>query len=195
MPKVQRRFDSSRSRHHRRPGIHRPRPGRIVALLAVLMATTLFWQSKPVSAAPVLGGQLFATGNDVQVQVMPASAGFTSELWLFEPIGSRRRIATNRDVGLVVDLGTFPQGTELVFGIHVLNTGDDFRMGPGSRNADGQIHDQSSTSSRPARRGWASRTSSAAETATTTTTSSSSAAASRPRCPKGPTADAGPDQR
>ena len=106
------------------------------------MATTLFWQSKPVSAAPVLGGQLFATGNDVQVQVMPASAGFTSELWLFEPIGSRRRIATNRDVGLVVDLGTFPQGTELVFGIHVLNTGDDFRMGVGSRNADGQIHDQ-----------------------------------------------------
>ena len=137
-----RRFDSSRTRRRRRGDSRRRPGGSTLGLLVVLVATLLFWQSKPASAAPVLGGELFATGNDVQVQVMPASAGFTSELWLFEPLASRRRIATNRDVGLVVDLGTFPQGTELVFGIHVINTGDDFRMGPGSRNADGQIHAQ-----------------------------------------------------
>ncbi len=94
----------------------------------------------PVRAAPVLGGQLFATGGSVEVQVLPASAGYTSELWLFEPEASRTRIATNRDVGRIVDLGTFPAGAELVFGIHVINTGYDYRMGPGSRNPDGQIH-------------------------------------------------------
>ena len=32
-----------------------------------------------------------------------------------------------------------------MFGIHVLNTGDDFRMGPASRNADNQFHDQVET--------------------------------------------------
>src|SRR4249919_879549 len=65
-------------------------------------------------AALVLGGQLFSSGARVEVQVLPASAGFTSELWLFSP-GPARRLATNRDVGLVVDLGTFPTGVELVF--------------------------------------------------------------------------------
>lgn len=93
----------------------------------------------PATAAPELGGQLFATGARVEVQVLPASAGFTSELWLFEP-GPARRLATNRDVGLVVDLGTFPAGVELVFGIKVLNTGQTFKMGPGDRNPDGIPH-------------------------------------------------------
>jgi len=93
----------------------------------------------PAPAAPELGGQLFSTGQPVEVQVEPASAGFTSELWLFEP-GPARRLATNRDVGLVVQLGSFPAGVELVFGIKVLNTGDTFKMGPGDRNPDGIPH-------------------------------------------------------
>ena len=137
-----RRFDSSRTRRRRRADSRRRPGGSTLGLLVVLVATLLFWQSKPASAAPVLGGQLFATGLPVEVEVLPASAGFTSELWLFEPVASRVRIATNRDVGRVVQLGTFPAGTELVFGIHVINTGNDFRMGPASRNPDNQIHAQ-----------------------------------------------------
>ena len=93
----------------------------------------------PALSAPELGGQLFSSGQPVEVQVLPASAGFTSELWLFEP-GPARRIATNRDVGLVVSLGTFPAGAELIFGIVVLNTGNTFKMGPGDRNPDGIPH-------------------------------------------------------
>ena len=81
------RFDSSRPRRQR-PRHPHLRGGPTFGLLVILVATMLFWQSKPASAAPVLGGQLFSTGNDVQVQVMPASAGFTSELWLFEPLAS-----------------------------------------------------------------------------------------------------------
>ena len=92
-----------------------------------------------VPASPELGGQLFSSGSRVEVQVLPASAGFTSELWLFEP-GPAKRLATNRDIGTVVDVGTYPAGFELVFGIKVLNTGDTFLMGPGSRNADGIPH-------------------------------------------------------
>jgi hypothetical protein len=42
-----------------------------------------------------------------------------------------RRLATNRDVGTVVQLGIFPAGVELIFGIKVLNTGGTFKMGPG----------------------------------------------------------------
>jgi hypothetical protein len=52
----------------------------------------------------------------VEVEVLPASAGYTSELWLLAP-GEERFIATNRDVGKVVALGSFPNRSELVFGI------------------------------------------------------------------------------
>ena len=68
-----------------------------------------------------------------------AEAGDTSELWLCSP-RPERRIATNRDVGLVVDLGTFDSGTELVFCIVNLNTGWRFFMGPADRNPDGIAH-------------------------------------------------------
>jgi len=105
---------------------------------SLLLALTPF-VALPASAAPVIGGQLYSTGVPVTVTVLPASAGYTSELWLFEP-GPARRLATNRDVGKVVDLEPVSAGTELVFGTKVLNTGDEFRMGPGSRNGDGLAH-------------------------------------------------------
>lgn len=109
-----------------------------VAVTSLLVALTPF-VALPASAAPVIGGQLYSTGVPVRVTVLPASAGYTSELWLFEP-GPARRLATNRDVGNVVDLEPIPAGTEMVFGTKVLNTGDEFRMGPGSRNGDGLAH-------------------------------------------------------
>ena len=124
----------------------------VPVLLAALMSSlgtparpALAMPSEPDRAparaihAPELGGQLFSSGQPVELQVLPASAGFTSELWLFEP-GPARRLATNRDVGLVVNVGSFPAGVELLFGIKVLNTGDVFKMGPGSRNPDGIPH-------------------------------------------------------
>ena len=112
-----------------------------VAAMSLVLAFGLMPGAKlaEVKAAEGLGGQLYSTGQSVQVQVLPASAGYTSELWLFEP-GPERRLATNRDVGTVVDLGTFPAGVELIFGIKVLNTGDTFKMGPGDRNPDGIPH-------------------------------------------------------
>ncbi len=43
-------------------------------------------------------------------------------------------------VGSQVDLGTFAVGTELIFRLHVNNTGYDYYSGPGSRNPDGLPH-------------------------------------------------------
>jgi RHS repeat-associated protein len=124
-------------------------PGAAIARTAHLRKDAPASHAAPVVPSPEpaqvlaavqgIGGQLYATGGRVEVQVLPASALYTSELWLFEP-GTARRIATNRDVGLVVDLGTFPAGAELVFGVRVLNTGKEYRMGPGSRNPDGIAH-------------------------------------------------------
>jgi len=42
--------------------------------------------------------------------------------------------------GTVVSLGSFAAGTELVFRMHVSNTGDDFYSGPADRNIDLSAH-------------------------------------------------------
>jgi VCBS repeat-containing protein len=73
------------------------------------------------------------------VEVLPADANDTSELRLCSP-GPERFIATNRDVGTVVDLGSFPAGTELIFCIFNRNRGERFLMGPASRNPDNIEH-------------------------------------------------------
>ncbi len=41
---------------------------------------------------------------------------------------------------MVISLGTFTKGTELIFRIHVNNTGNDFFSGAGSRNPDNVPH-------------------------------------------------------
>lgn len=89
-------------------------------------------------AAGELGGRVFATGDPVELRILPATAGYTSEIWLFGPDG--RFIGTNREVGKVIALGSFPAGAELVFGIFVRNTGRTFKTGPGERNPDGIPH-------------------------------------------------------
>ncbi len=102
------------------------------ALLAVLFAF-------PGTSHAVIGASLFSIGGDVQVEILPFSAAFTNELHLFSP-GPDRFIGLNTEVGKVVDLGNFPSGEELIFGIFVQNTGNTFVMGPGSRNPDGVAH-------------------------------------------------------
>ncbi len=42
--------------------------------------------------------------------------------------------------GNTASVGTFSAGVELVFRLHVNNTGDNFFSGPGSRNVDGNAH-------------------------------------------------------
>jgi len=113
------------------------------ALLRALPITTalltLGWGARPGQAQ--LGGQLFATGGDVRVTVQPPAPGveYTSDLFLDSAGGPNGLGVSSRDVG-TIDLGIFPAGVELIFGIHVRNTGYDYVMGPGSRNPDGIAH-------------------------------------------------------
>ncbi len=111
--------------------------------LSLLLTATLLFAAPPHPATaqtgPVLGGQLYSSGGLVEVEVRPASAGLTSELWLLEP-GPETFIATNREVGKIVEIGPFAAGDELIFGIRV--RGNEFRMGPAERNPDGIIHAQ-----------------------------------------------------
>lgn len=86
-----------------------------------------------------LGSRFVTTGGNVSVRILPFQADFTDEIRLLVR-GQSRTIATNRDVGRTVDLGRFAPGTELIFYIHVRDTGLNFFTGPGSRNQDGLAH-------------------------------------------------------
>jgi hypothetical protein len=103
----------------------------------VLGAIALAAAAGAAQAQP--GGQFFSTGGMVHVEILPSTAGFSSELHLYSP-GGDTFIGLNSDVGLTADLGPFTLGDELIFGIFVRDTGDTFVMGPGSRNADGVPH-------------------------------------------------------
>lgn len=112
----------------------------IVFLVAALFSTVVFTSTTTSAVAqPVLGGQLFSSGGMIEIEVRPATAALRSELYLFEP-GPEQFLATNRDVGTVVEIGPFPAGVELVFGIRV--GGNEFRLGPADRNPDGIVHGQ-----------------------------------------------------
>src|SRR5262245_48895168 len=53
-----------------------------------------------------VGGRIFSTGGQVEVEILPADAGFTIELHLVSP-GPDRLIATNRQPGSITKLGSF----------------------------------------------------------------------------------------
>jgi RHS repeat-associated protein/uncharacterized repeat protein (TIGR01451 family) len=110
-----------------------------ISISLTALPSTPSWADVPGAGNdpdPVLGGQIFATGTAVSIEVLDASAGLTSVLSLYEP--EIKRIATNRDVGTKVTVGPYEAGTELVFGINA--NGSIFRMGPTERNPDGQLH-------------------------------------------------------
>ena len=116
----------------------------LILSLSLLSANTSIPFHRTVFAqAPTcengVGGRVYSNGGNVEVEILPSIAGFTSELSLFSP-GPRHFIGTNRDAGTVVSLGAFPAGTELVFSIFVRETQQTFYSGPGSNNPDGLGH-------------------------------------------------------
>jgi hypothetical protein len=86
-----------------------------------------------------IGGRIFSAGGDVEVEILPSIAGFTSELSFASP-GATRVIGTNRNAGTIVQLGSFPAGVELIFSIYVRETQRTFYSGPASSNSDGLGH-------------------------------------------------------
>jgi hypothetical protein len=111
---------------------------RVHSLLIAVAAALVV--AAPAQAQGVIGGQLLATGGTVDIVVQPATAVFTSQLFLLRPDGTRENISLNTEVGKHVTVGPFVAGQELVFGITELNAGPTFFMGPARRNPDGVVH-------------------------------------------------------
>ena len=118
----------------RRPSLGWRVPAALIAVAAALVFAA------PAEARGVIGGQLLATGGTVDIVVRPATAVFTSRLFLLQPDGTRENIALSTEVGKRVTVGPFAAGQELVFGITVLNAGPTFFIGPARRNPDGIAH-------------------------------------------------------
>jgi len=119
--------------------------GRVkLAAAAGALLLGLILSSSVAGAAPILGQQIYYEGGNVQVTVLPYSAAYTSQLILFST-SSPLVIAASSQVGqtnlgnLAALYGIAP-GSELIFGILVLNTGNTFKMGPGGRNPNGVEH-------------------------------------------------------
>lgn len=121
-----------------------------------LVATTLFAMGGSAVAAPVLGAKLFWGGGDVTIEVQASTAGYKSELRLYNPDSTSTFIAYNAPNGnppgtTVTLLGTaldalYDIGDELIFGIVVVDPvlsapfPGPFKLGEASRNADGLVH-------------------------------------------------------
>lgn len=115
------------------------------ALFFTLVASVAaFGIQTSASAAPILGGQLFALGGEVEVRVLPSSSGFSNEISLYEPNGMggfqvAQFIGIDNNTTAFMSLGVFAPGTELVFGIET-DKGHTFLNGPAGRNPDNLEH-------------------------------------------------------
>jgi hypothetical protein len=92
---------------------------------------------------PILEQTLIATGGDVVVTFVSNGAGFASDLVLDGALGDELGVIFNNwttAIGTSTHLGSFAEGTELVFKLLVQQTGDIFYTGDSSRNLDGLVH-------------------------------------------------------
>lgn len=76
----------------------------------------------------------------VQTTFCGGSAGYTSDSYLASPDFVYVGTGHVTPSGTTIDIGSFIDGTELVFAIYVRNTGYWYYSGPGSRNPDGIVH-------------------------------------------------------
>lgn len=117
----------------------------IVATFFVVLGTLGFGvaNAQPIAAPGTEGFSVIVTSTDhVVATYRGTSAAFSNDLYLDMPGNSLGIIFNNHTspVGSTVDLGSFAIGTELIFRLHVNDTGDDFFTGPASRNPDGFAH-------------------------------------------------------
>jgi Domain of unknown function (DUF4114) len=101
-------------------------------------------------AFPGLGEEVLANGEPVEIEILPAQAGCTSDIYLLLPVATvpvRQYLGTNREAGKrVVADRSFSQGEELQFEITVRSSASPlcgsstFSSGPGYRNPDGLAH-------------------------------------------------------
>jgi len=94
----------------------------------------------PIALPGTEGFSVFVTStDDIIATYQGNSAAFSNDLYLDN---TNLFIFNNHAsvVGSTVNLGSFAIGTELVFRLHVNDTGFDYFTGPASRNPDGSAH-------------------------------------------------------
>ena len=69
-----------------------------------------------------------------------ADSSYYDDLSVISPFAQFVATGMQTAPGAQFEFGPFPVGTEIVFGIHVQNTGDAFESGPAERNPDGVVH-------------------------------------------------------
>ncbi len=120
---------------------------RLVLCLTVSALMTSLAHAFPIAAAGTEGFKVFVgTTGDIIAKYEGNSAAYSNDLYLdlgaFGPTGEDVFIFNNHGsaVGSTVNLGSFAIGTELIFRLHVRNTGYDYYTGPAARNPDGDAH-------------------------------------------------------
>lgn len=110
-----------------------------LALLGIALAIPA-----AASATPIVGASIFVPASgEVKLTYLGNTAAYSNDLTLYLPPGAFPGVIFNNHatpVGTVVSLGSFASGTELVFRLHVNNTGRDFYTGSGVLNPDGLPH-------------------------------------------------------
>lgn len=110
---------------------------RFAAVAAVAATASLSAYAFPIAAPGTEGYKVIASGGEIKATYEGNSASYSNDLYL-GPTWIFNNHAT--PVGTQVILGTFAAGTELIFRLHVNDTGNDFFTGPASRNPDGHAH-------------------------------------------------------
>jgi len=113
---------------------------KFLAKIASVGAALLFTadvMAHPIAAIGTEGFTVIASGGEVIAKYEGNSASYSNDLYLGLDFIFNNQITP---VGNSVSLGTFAAGTELIFRLHVNDTGYDWYTGPASRNADGLFH-------------------------------------------------------
>jgi len=111
-----------------------------LAGVCTILATTFHVVAVPIEGATLI---VAADGNVVATfEGVSPSTAYSNDLYLHSPGNEFGILFNNKTtpVGTTFDLGSFAAGTELIFRLHVNDTGHDFYTGPASRNPDGMAH-------------------------------------------------------
>jgi len=119
----------------------------LASLVAAFFSVVLLGIPLTASAVPtLLGGNIYYTGGDITVEVLHSGTAYDEVLQLRTALGclditggSRTGSPMTLTAKQLAEMG-IGVGDELQFGIHVLDTGHEFVVGSGDRNADGLAH-------------------------------------------------------
>lgn len=110
---------------------------RLAAALIISGGVSLSAYAFPIAAPGSEGLKVIATGGEIIATYEGNSASFSNDLYLGSTFIFNNHATP---VGTSVSLGTFVAGTELMFRMHVNDTGHDFFTGDASRNPDSHEH-------------------------------------------------------